>query len=91
MQGESVDFWRVEKVQHKRLLRLRAEMKVPGEAWLQFEIWPEGKGSRLVQSAIFRPSGLPGTIYWYSLYPIHKYIFSAMIRAIAKKAETLSG
>ena len=74
----------MEEIQENRLLRLRAEMKVPGEAWLQFEIWPEGKGSRLVQSAIFRPTGLPGVLYWYSLYPIHKYIFSAMIRAIRK-------
>ena len=82
--GETVDFWRVEEIQENRILRLRAEMKVPGEAWLQFEIWPEGKGSRLVQSAIFRPMGLLGVAYWYSLYPIHKYIFSAMIRAIRK-------
>lgn len=83
--GESVDFWRVEAVQRPSLLRLRAEMKVPGQAWLQFEALPEMGGTRLIQSAIFRPSGFPGAVYWYSLYPLHKYIFSAMIRSLAKE------
>ncbi|MGE9294300.1 MAG: DUF2867 domain-containing protein [Puniceicoccales bacterium] len=86
--GETVDFWRVEEVREPKLLRLRAEMKVPGRAWLQWEAWPEGSGTRLVQSAIFRPQGFPGVLYWYSLYLVHKYIFSAMIRSVGKLAET---
>ncbi|MGE9294053.1 MAG: DUF2867 domain-containing protein, partial [Puniceicoccales bacterium] len=85
--GETVDFWRVEEVRPPKILRLRAEMKVPGKAWLQWEAWPEGKGTRLVQCAIFRPDGFPGVIYWYSLYIIHKYIFSAMVRGVGRLAE----
>ncbi len=88
MPGETVDFWRVEEVREGRLLRLRAEMKVPGQAWLQWEAWPEENGTRLVQCAIFRPQGFPGVLYWYSLYAVHKYIFSAMIRAIGRLAES---
>lgn len=86
--GEPCDFWRVEEVREPKLLRLRAEMKVPGKAWLQWEAWPEAGGTRLVQCALFRPQGFPGVIYWYSLYVIHKYIFSAMVRGVAKLAET---
>ncbi len=86
--GETVDFWRVEEVRSPHLLRLRAEMKVPGKAWLQWEAWEEPQGTRLVQCAIFRPRGFPGVIYWYSLYIIHKYIFSAMVRGVARLAES---
>ncbi|WP_432798820.1 SDR family oxidoreductase [Poriferisphaera sp. WC338] len=87
--GEAIDFWRVEKVEESQLLRLRAEMKLPGKAWLQWEIKPakqEDFGCELVQTAMFEPRGLPGTLYWYSLYPIHKFIFTDMVRAIAKRA-----
>ena len=84
--GEALDFWRVEVVDPPHLLRLRAEMKVPGRAWLQWETVPEGSGTRLVQTALFTPTGFLGTLYWYSLYPIHKVIFSALIRAIARDA-----
>ena len=87
--GEAVDFWRVEVVDRPRLLRLKAEMKLPGTAWLQWEILEnEGDyGCMLVQTAMFEPRGLLGTLYWYSLYPIHKFIFTDMVNAIAKKAE----
>lgn len=85
--GEPVDFWRVEEVRSPKILRLRAEMKVPGRAWLQWEAWQEGEGTRLVQCALFRPQGFPGVIYWYSLYLLHKYIFSAMVRGVAHIAE----
>lgn len=84
--GDALDFWRVEAVQPGRLLRLRAEMKVPGRAWLQFETLPEGGGTRLVQTAFFAPRGLPGLAYWYGLYPLHGIIFSGMIRALAAQA-----
>lgn len=84
--GEALDFWRVEEVAAPHLLRLRAEMKVPGRAWLQWEAIPEGDGTRLVQTALFDPMGLIGVLYWYLLYPIHGYIFSDMVRAIAREA-----
>ncbi|MBI3927674.1 MAG: DUF2867 domain-containing protein [Armatimonadetes bacterium] len=88
--GEAVDFWRVEEVQPPRLLRLRAEMKVPGRAWLQWEAIPENGVTRLVQTALFDPMGLMGVLYWYLLYPIHGPIFSDMVRAIAREACRLS-
>ena len=84
--GEAVDFWRVEALEPGRLLRLRAEMRVPGRAWLQWEALPEDGGTRLVQTALFAPSGLPGTLYWYALVPAHTFIFSQMIDAVAKLA-----
>ncbi|MFN2135637.1 MAG: DUF2867 domain-containing protein, partial [Candidatus Promineifilaceae bacterium] len=86
-QGEALDFWRVEKVNPGSLLRLRAEMKLPGEGWLQFEA-NEGKdgGTELVQTAYFAPKGLPGLLYWYGVYPLHKVVFSRMIDAVALQA-----
>lgn len=84
--GEALDFWRVEVVEPPHLLRLRAEMKVPGHAWLQWETVPEGSGTRLVQTALFAPTGLWGMLYWYSLYPVHKVIFSDLINAVARDA-----
>jgi hypothetical protein len=88
--GEALDFWRVEAVEPGRLLRLRAEMKVPGRAWLQFQVQDEPAGATLVQTAFFAPRGLLGWTYWYGLYPIHALIFRRMIRAIAASAETAS-
>ena len=85
--GESVDFWRVENVELNRSIRLRAEMKVPGRAWLQWETFGEEGASRLVQTALFAPRGLFGFLYWYGLYPIHQKIFSDMARAVARDAE----
>lgn len=85
--GETVDFWRVETVTYYSLLRLRAEMRVPGQAWMQWEVVPEGKGTRLIQTAMFAPRGLLGTLYWASLYPIHGFIFSGLVKAIARRAE----
>lgn len=84
--GEALDFWRVESVEHDKLLRLRAEMKVPGAASLQWEVSAEGAGSRLVQTAIFVPRGLAGVLYWYLLYPLHAAIFSDLARAITRDA-----
>ncbi len=84
--GDALDFWRVEAVETGRLLRLRAEMKVPGSAWLQFETLPRGDGTLLVQTAYFAPRGLPGLAYWYGLYPVHGRIFSGMIAALVAEA-----
>lgn len=85
--GDAVDFWRVEAVEPPRLLRLRAEMRLPGTAWLQWEIESDGDGAEVTQTALFLPMGLPGAAYWNVLYPFHKLIFSAMVRAIARDAE----
>ena len=89
--GEALDFWRVEAVDPPHRLRLRAEMKVPGRAWLQWEAVPEGTGTRLVQTALFAPTGFLGMLYWYSLYPVHRFIFSDLIRAVARDAIYMAG
>jgi uncharacterized protein YbjT (DUF2867 family) len=85
--GEALDFWRVDAIEHDKSLRLRAEMKVPGAATLQWEVSAEGAGSRLVQTAMFVPRGLAGVLYWYLLYPLHALIFSDLAKAIAREAE----
>ena len=85
--GDALDFWRVEALRRPELLRLRAEMKVPGRAWLQYEVVPAAHGSRLVQTAFFEPKGLPGIAYWYVLYPVHGLIFRGMVRVLAARAE----
>jgi uncharacterized protein YbjT (DUF2867 family) len=89
--GESLDFWRVEAIEPDRLLRLRAEMKVPGKAWLEFLSLPQEDGRTLLtQTAYFASRGLAGFLYWYLLYPIHGFIFSGMIRKIADRARALA-
>ncbi len=85
--GDPVDFWRVEALETDHLLRLRAEMKVNGDAWLQFTVRPEGTGSRLEQTAFFEPHGLLGLLYWYSVLPFHIFVFPGMIRALKRRAE----
>ncbi len=86
--GDAIDFWRVEAVEEDRLLRLRAEMKVPGRAWLQFEVKPAEDGqSKLVQTAYFASRGLAGQLYWYALYPLHGFIFSQMPVQVGELAE----
>lgn len=83
--GDSLDFWRVEASEPNRL-RLRAEMKVPGRAWLEFEVTPVEGGSRIRQTAEFDPLGIWGLLYWYGIYPLHKLIFAGMLRMIAEEA-----
>jgi uncharacterized protein YbjT (DUF2867 family) len=85
--GEAVDFWRVEEVDPPRLLRLRAEMKVPGRAWLQWETREEDGRTRLIQAALFAPTGFLGWAYWFGSYLLHAIIFRGMVRAIASAAE----
>lgn len=86
--GDALDFWRVEAVEPDRLLRLRAEMKVPGHAWLEFRVEPDERGrSRFIQTAFFIPHGFAGWLYWHVLYPIHSLIFSGMARAIIRRSE----
>ncbi|RWR19141.1 SDR family oxidoreductase [Agrococcus lahaulensis] len=90
--GDVVDFWRVERIDHGRLLRLRAEMRVPGRAWIEFTVEPAqlesgGSGARYRQRAIFLPSGLGGRLYWWSLVPAHHVIFEVMANRIVAAAE----
>ena len=84
--GDALDFWRVEEVRPDGLLRLRAEMKVPGRAWLQLEVDEAPGGSVIRQTAIFDPKGLFGRLYWYGLFPLHALIFRRMLIGLAMAA-----
>ncbi|MGB7748073.1 MAG: SDR family oxidoreductase [Verrucomicrobiia bacterium] len=85
--GDTLDFWRVEMIEPGRLIRLRAEMRVPGQAWLEFKAVPQTGGQTLLtQTAFFEPKGLFGLLYWYALYPVHALIFSGLIRRIGEQA-----
>jgi hypothetical protein len=86
--GDTLDFWRVEQYEEDRLLRLAAEMKVPGRAWLEFEVRPDGDQCTVRQTAIFDPVGLSGLAYWYLLYPLHYFVFNGMLRNICREVET---
>ncbi len=85
--GDTIDFWRVEQFEPDHLLRLSAEMKLPGRAWLHFEVQKENGGSAIRQTAIFDPLGLWGLMYWYLLYPIHWFVFRGMLKGIAASAQ----
>jgi uncharacterized protein YbjT (DUF2867 family) len=85
--GEPLDCWRVETIEPDHLLRLSAEMKLPGRAWLEFEVTPDGPSKTTIrQTAIFDPLGLFGLCYWYAIYPLHEAIFGGMLRGIAHAA-----
>ncbi len=87
--GDALDFWRVERFERPRLLLLQAEMKLPGRAWLEFEVeaGAEAPGSTVRQTAIFDPVGLLGLLYWYAIWPLHQAIFAGMLRNLARAAE----
>jgi hypothetical protein len=88
--GDTLDFWRVERLEPDRLLLLAAEMRMPGRGWLQFELNPLTDGqTRIVQTAMWDPVGLYGRLYWYSLWPMHELVFRAMIRGIARESGCL--
>ena len=85
--GDALDFWRVETLEPERLLRLRTEMKMPGKAWLQWQVTPrEKKKAFLTQTTFFAPKGLMGWLYWYAAYPLHRLIFRKLIDQIATRA-----
>jgi uncharacterized protein YbjT (DUF2867 family) len=86
--GDALDFWRVEAYEPGRRLRLAAEMKLPGRAWLEFDVEPVAGGATVHQTAVFEPAGLSGLIYWYALLPVHTVIFGGMLRAIARRAQS---
>jgi len=85
--GDTLDCWRVESIEAGRQLRLAAEMKLPGRAWLEFEVQPDGGNASLRQTATFDPLGLLGLAYWYAVWPLHQLVFAGMLRAIATSAE----
>ncbi len=85
--GDAIDFWRVEAYEPGRLLRLRAEMKLPGRAWLQFEVEGTANGGSIFrQTAFFEPRGLLGNLYWYGVAPLHHVIFARMATRIVAEA-----
>jgi uncharacterized protein YbjT (DUF2867 family) len=85
--GDALDFWRVEAFEPEQLLRLQAEMKAPGRAWLEFEVTGDETTSTIRQTAIWDPVGLFGLAYWYVLYPLHHLVFAGMLRGIVRAVE----
>ena len=82
--GDTIDCWRVKAYEPDRRLRLFAEMRLPGRAWLEFEVQPTTNGSQIRQTAIFDPVGLAGHAYWYLVYPMHQIVFAGMLRGIVR-------
>ncbi|NKQ26072.1 DUF2867 domain-containing protein, partial [Streptomyces galbus] len=91
--GDSLDFWRVEEIERGRLLRLRAEMRLPGLAWLEMRVETPGEGTAgsapvlYRQRAVFHPRGLLGHLYWWSVSPFHAVVFGGMARNIVRAAD----
>ena len=83
--SDCLDFWKVVDLKKDERLLLYAQMKLPGEAWLEFKI----KDNKLIQSAYFYPKGVLGRLYWYALVPLHYFVFNNMIKSIIKKAKSL--
>jgi hypothetical protein len=83
--GEALDFWRVEEIQRPKLLRLRAEMKMPGRAWLEWTVIPneDAEGCTVVQRALYMPRGLWGHLYWAAVFPMHGLVFPSMAKNAA--------
>jgi hypothetical protein len=83
--GEALDFWRVEEIQRPKLLRLRAEMKMPGRAWLEWTVIPneDSEGCTVVQRALYMPRGLWGHLYWAAVFPMHGLVFPSMAKNAA--------
>lgn len=90
-EGDVLDYYRVDAIEQDRLLRLRSQLKAPGEGWVEWRLQPQGEGCLLSQNAYFAPHGLPGCLYWYLLNPLHTWVFRGLIRAIVDRAETCSG
>ena len=88
--GDSLDFWRVETLEKERVLRLYAEMILPGRAWLEFRLSEENGKTRLIQEATFAPRGLGGQLYWYAVLPLHAFVFPTMLRNIVRSSKARS-
>lgn len=89
--GEALDFWRVVGLDREKSLSLLAEMKLPGQAMLNFQLEPEGDSeqTKLTMTARFRPKGLLGILYWYAVLPLHNIVFGGMLRGIRRTAEAM--
>ena len=88
--GETVDFWRVEECDRGHLLRLRAEMRLPGLAWLELEVKQNNQGQTVYrQRAIYHPRGLAGHAYWWAVWPFHGIVFGSMVKNITRAATDL--
>jgi hypothetical protein len=85
--GDALDFWRIEGLETPTTLRLRAEMRLPGSAWLTWNISQHGDETSIEQIAEFRPKGLLGRLYWFSVLPFHHFIFPTMLERIVSAAE----
>lgn len=85
--GDGLDFWRVEAIEKEKVLRLYAEMILPGKAWLEFRINPEDGKVRITQEATFSPRGLGGQLYWYLVLPLHAFVFPTMLRNIVRSSK----
>lgn len=85
--GDALDFWRVERFVPDRTLRLEAEMRLPGRAWLEWEVTGDAQGTTITQTAMFDPVGRFGRLYWYSVAPLHQLVFGGMLRGIARAAQ----
>jgi uncharacterized protein YbjT (DUF2867 family) len=90
--GQVIDFYRVEALEAGCMLRLRSELKAPGEGWMEWEVkpLPEG-GAQLSQTAFFAPKGAAGFLYWYGLYPLHRMVFKGLVKKLALRASEISG
>ncbi len=92
IEGDVLEWWRVETVDSPRLLRLRAEMVMPGEGWLQYELVPDGEGTIVRQTATFDAKGLLGRLYWYAVLPFHHFVFTGTLKGIERECtELISG
>lgn len=89
VEGDYLEWWRVERVEPPRMLRLRAEMRLPGEGWLQYELEPDGEGTLVRQTAIFDAKGLLGRAYWYAVLPFHHFVFEGTLKGIDRECRAL--
>ncbi|HXQ62798.1 MAG TPA: SDR family oxidoreductase [Acidimicrobiales bacterium] len=88
--GDPLDFWRVEDLVPGRRLRLHAEMRLPGDAWLTWDLEPVGPGTTVTQTALFRPRGLLGRIYWVVVAPFHRFVFPGILGGLLAEADALA-
>ncbi len=89
VEGDYLEWWRVERVDPPRLLRLRAEMKLPGTGWLQYELEPRGEGTLVRQTAVFDAKGVTGRAYWYLVLPFHHFVFEGTLKGIDRECRAL--
>jgi hypothetical protein len=85
--GDTLDFWRIEDLVPDTRLRLHAEMRLPGEAWLTWDLAPSRAGTTVTQTALFRPRGLLGRLYWLVLTPFHRFVFPGMLAGLLEESD----